>query len=260
MCREFVFFIFLSSLAAAPPPILTSIPYFGDQGSSPIQSVALDPAGNIYIAGTTNGDIPLVNALQPKLGGGNCAPLPNKTFSPCPNIFVAKFDPTGTKLIYSTYLGGDQSDSAAGIAVDSAGNIYIAGTTRPATGFPARDGNAFVKKLNPSGSALLYTRYIGGDTPANGIAVDANGDAYIVGYSLGADFPSVHPLPMQPSVKSLYVTNDGGRTWRVLNNGLSATNINSLAIDPTHPSTLFVATSVWNRRWPCCCKVPRWLR
>ena len=184
---------------------MTSIPYFGDKGGSPIQAVALDQAGNIYIAGTTAGEIPLVNALQPKLGGGNCGLRPTTNFSPCPNIFVAKFDPTGTKLIYSTYLGGDQSDYAAGIAVDRDGNAYITGTTRPAaptltpSEAPARNGNAFVKKLNPLGSALLYTRYLGGDTTSNGIAVDANGDAYIAGYSLGADFPSVRPLPVQPS-------------------------------------------------------------
>ena len=64
---------------------MTSIPSFGDRGSSPIQAVALDPAGNIYIAGTTTRDIPLVNALQPKLGGGNCSVESFKLFSPCPH-------------------------------------------------------------------------------------------------------------------------------------------------------------------------------
>src|SRR3989442_4845148 len=93
--------LFLSSLCAASTPIVTPIPYFGDKGNSPIQAVAIDPEGNVYIAGTTTSDIPLVNALQPKLGGGNCSLQPSKTFSPCQNIFVEKFDPTGTKLIYS---------------------------------------------------------------------------------------------------------------------------------------------------------------
>jgi uncharacterized protein (TIGR03437 family) len=242
---EFVLFILLPSLFAAPAPTATSIPYFADQGSSPILAVALDPAGNIYIAGTTTGNIPLVNALQPKLGGGNCSYEPSKTFFPCQNIFVAKFDPTGAKLIYSTYLSGDQSDSAAGLVVDRDGNAYIAGTTQPAgpSLLPSGGGNAFVKKLNPTGSALLYTRYIGGDTSANGIAVDPNGNAYLVGYSLGGGFPSVSPLPLQPSVKSLYVSNDGGSTWRAINNGLSATNVNSLAVDPARPTTLYAATS-----------------
>jgi uncharacterized protein (TIGR03437 family) len=261
MCREFAFFIFLSSLSAAPAPILTSIPYFGGPGT-PIQAVALDPAGNIYITGTTIAAIPLVNALQPQLGKGNCS-LRATSFVPCPSIFAAKLDPTGTKLIYSTYLNSDQSDFAAGIAVDRDGNAYIAGKTAPASPFPTQSpgGNAFIKKLSPDGSALLYTRYIGGDTSANGIAVDANGNAVIVGKSFGTDFPSLHPLPIQPSIKSLYVTNDGGRMWRALNNGLTATNINSLAIDPTRPSLLYAATSNgvykssdsgsnWTRRLP----------
>jgi uncharacterized protein (TIGR03437 family) len=242
MLRELKLLLSLSSLVAASNPIFTSIPYFGDTGSSPIQAVAIDPAGNIYIAGTTTGDIPLVNALQPKLSG-DC-PLYNVSY-PCPNIFVAKFDPTGTKLIYSTYLGSNQSDFAAGLAVDREGNAYIAGSTRAPGPFPAedRDGIAFIKKLNPTGSVLLYTSYIGGDTSANGVAVDANGNAYVVGNSLSADFPSLHGLPVQPTVKSLYVTNDGGLTWRTINNGLGAASISSLAIDPTHPSTLYAATS-----------------
>lgn len=241
MCRKFGLFIFISSLFIAPAAILTSIPYL-PPGSPAIQSVALDSAGNIYIAGTTSGAIPLVNAFQSKLGGGNCAD--EGGFTPCPNIFVAKFDPTGKKLIYSTYLGGDQSDFEAGLAVDSAGNAYIAGTTLPA-GWDQGPGagNAFVKKLSPDGSALLYTHYLGGTTAATGVAVDASGNASIVGYNLGSDFPSVHPLPVQPFVKSLYVTNDGGLTWRGLNNGLSATNLNSLAVDPTNPATLYAATS-----------------
>ncbi len=208
------FLLFLVSLlAAAPAPILTSIPYFGDQASSPIQAVAVDPAGNIYITGTTTGGIPIVNAFQPKPGGGNCAPDPGDgAFYVCPNIFVAKFDPTGTKLIYSTYLSGDPSDFAAGLAVDASGNAYIAGTAQPASLQPQSGGNAFVKKLSPDGSTLLYTRYIGGNTIVKGIAVDSNGNASIAATASDRIFPACIPCPRRSaSVKSLFVTNDGGK-------------------------------------------------
>jgi uncharacterized protein (TIGR03437 family) len=99
-----------------------------------------------------------------------------------------------------------------------------------------------VKKLSPDGSALLYTRYIGGSTAANSIALDKTGKAYVAGYSIGNEFPAVHPLPDQPAPKPMYVTHDAGHTWRALPIG-SVAQINSLAIDPARPETLYAATS-----------------
>jgi hypothetical protein len=198
--RNLAILLLLPVFLAGQTPTVTSIAFLQSIGDS-IQGVAVDSAGNVYITGNTSGNIPLVNALQSKPGGGNCSPYPSKNFQQCPNIFVAKLDPTGAKLIYSTYVSGDQSDYAAGIAVDPAGNAYVAGTTIPAGFRPSSSipplGNTFVKKLSPDGSTLLYTRYIGGQTGAFGIAVDANGNASITGFNLG-DFPGVNPLPVQP--------------------------------------------------------------
>jgi len=190
---RFSLFLLLCAPAAAEP-VLGYAGLFGNK-SDAVAAMAVDAAGNIYITGTTTQSIPLVNPINPTLGGGNCSSgFPTDAPWPCEDVFVAKFDPTGTKLLYSTYLGGNQRDFAAGIAVDRQGNAYVAGTTRAVSPFYAtpRDGQAFVTKVNSSGSAILYTRYVNGDTAASAIAVDAQGNAYLGGTSLAPDFPAVH--------------------------------------------------------------------
>ena len=129
---------------------------------------------------------------------------------------MAKLNAAGSALLYSTYLGGNGSDSANGIAVDAGGNAYVTGGTG-STDFPtvnpfqsdlAGPGtlDAFVAKLNPTGSALVYSTYLGGSGQGfsgstqergYGIAVDVSGNAYIVGITPSEDFPTVNAL--QPS-------------------------------------------------------------
>ena len=100
----------------------------------------------------------------------------------------------GSALVYSTYLGGSGADGGNGIAVDSSGNAYVTGSTN-STNFPTMNPlqpaiggsgqNAFVTKLNPSGSSLVYSTYLGGSGNAGdggtGIAVDSSGNAYVTG-------------------------------------------------------------------------------
>src|SRR6185295_8448630 len=112
----------------------------------------------------------------------------------------------GTALIYSTYLGGISDDDANSIAVDSSGNVVIAGSTA-STDFPTTAGairrtcntasnggcfDAFVAKLNASGSALVYSTYLGGtgDDEARGVAVDSAGNAYVAGKTSSTNFPT----------------------------------------------------------------------
>jgi uncharacterized protein (TIGR03437 family) len=228
--------------AHSAEPALGFASLFGPHGSDPIQAVATDSAGNVWVAGTTISEIPLVNPLNSKPGTGNCSVTPPRTFAQCEDVFVAKFDPTG-KLLYSTYLGTDGRDYAAGIALDRDGNVYVAGTTKPA-GFPIpRGGQAWVMKLNPSGSALLYDRTIAGDSAASAVAVDARGNAYLAGTAYTLDFPAVNGLQAQAPVHSIFATNDAGASWRPINNNLRALTVNSLAIDPTQTRTLYAATS-----------------
>ena len=164
----------------------------GDYGSS----VAVDSSGNVYVTGTANStNFPLTeNGYQ----------LVNNAAGSGANAFVTKLNSTGTALIYSTYLGGSDNDYANGIAVDSSGNAYVAGAAY-SSNFPVTPGalqttsaggiNAFIAKLNPTGSALLYSTYLGGKANttdgdyANAIAVDSSGDAYLTGRASSSTFP-----------------------------------------------------------------------
>jgi hypothetical protein len=165
--------------------------YMGGTGGTFGQSIAVDSAGNAYITGFTGANFPTMNPLQPTYGG---APF---------DAFVAKINSEGSALVYATYLGGSNDDAGFGIAVDSSGNAYITGQTFSAD-FPTTpgafqaacgggncSGDAFVTKINPSGSALVYSTYLGGSNPdgANAIAVDSSGSAYVTGSTLSTDFP-----------------------------------------------------------------------
>jgi hypothetical protein len=151
--------------------------------------IAVDASGNAYVTGNAGSpDFPTTaGAFQTTRG----------TFG---NAFITKINTTGAALVYSTYLGGNGGDVGFGIAVDSAGNAYVTGTTT-STDFPTVNplqptygggGDAFVSKFNPSGSALVYSTYLGGsagDTP-RGIAVDGFGNAYLTGDTGSTNFPT----------------------------------------------------------------------
>jgi len=151
--------------------------------------IKVDADGNAYVVGTTNAtNFPTQGAFQPALGGVGAI-----------NAFVAELNPTGSALVFSTYLGGEFSDTAWGIDIDTTGNVYVAGETTslnfPKTNASSLSGfsDAFVTKLNPTGSALVYSTYLGGagtDGATGGIAVNrATGEAYIAGYTDSTDFP-----------------------------------------------------------------------
>jgi len=189
---------FIAKLNPAGSALLYST-YLGGSGDDVGLSVALDSGGNAYVAGTTNStDFPTVNPLQETYGGGDS------------DLFLTKLDSTGSTLVYSTYLGGNgpENEDENFIAVDSAGNAYLTGTT-VSTDFPtvnplqpANTGgsDAFVSKLNPAGTALIYSTYLGGGQNDNGesIAIDAVGNVYIAGKTTSTDFPTMNPL--QPAL------------------------------------------------------------
>ena len=163
-------------------------------------AIAVDGAGNAYVTGNTeSADFPTANPLQPANAGEA-------------DTFVAKLDPAGSALVYSTYLGGSSGDYGNGIAVDAAGNSFVTGFTE-STDFPTANplqpaysgGNdAFVAKLDPAGSALVFSTYLGGSVEDYGfaVAVDGAGSPYVTGYTytriyiyiLSNNFPTANPL------------------------------------------------------------------
>jgi hypothetical protein len=208
--------------------------YLGGSGFNLASAIAADGEGNAYVVGTTDStDFPTDQPLQ----GGN---LGQQT------AFISKFNAAGTALVYSTYLGGsgnDRSgnlgscgavngpspgggnpisgnggDGATAIAVDAAGNAYIAGFTS-SSDFPtagpaqatnhaaaAHGSNAFLAKLNAAGNALVYSTYLGGSgnpgalitgDMATALAIDGSGDAYVTGITMSPDFPT--QMPFQPA-------------------------------------------------------------
>jgi len=170
--------------------------FLGGSGDDFSTGIAVDNAGNAYVTGYTNSaNFPSSNPLQASIGGsaGNDA-------------FVTKLDPSGSSLIYSTFLGGTGDDFGGGIAVDSSGYAYVTGYTY-SINFPTKNPlqtaplpllrqKAFVAKITPAGSALVYSTYLGGDGLDEGhsIAVDSGGNAYVTGLTSSTNFPMSNPL------------------------------------------------------------------
>jgi hypothetical protein len=159
----------------------------------------VDAAGSVYVTGetTATGFSTTPCALQTSCAGS--------AFE-CNDAFVAKLNPSGTALVYSTYLGGTGADGGLAIALDGADDAYIAGATF-STDFPTSNPipgacagmcgsgsgwDAFVTEMNPTGSALVYSTYLGGSSNdlSHAIAVDTSGDAYVTGSTCSTDFPT----------------------------------------------------------------------
>ncbi len=190
---------FITKLSPDGSSLVFSTYLRGGTGGAAGNSIALDAVNNVYVTGwTTATDFPITNAAQPAFAGSGLYGVGD--------AFVAKLNATGTSLLYSTYLGGNQDDSGVGIAVDANGNTYVLGLTA-STNFPTTASafqssfqgisNAFVSKLDATG-ALVYSTYLGGTGPEvfdfsgriGGIAVDGSGCAYVTGRTGSTDFPT----------------------------------------------------------------------
>jgi hypothetical protein len=162
--------------------------YLGGDGQDEAFGIAVDGAGNAYLTGRGTSMPTTPGAYQVASAGG-------------PDAFVTKLNASGSGLVYSTYLGGNNLDVGYGIAVDGSGNAYVTGYTQ-STKFPTTSGayqgafgggyhDAFVTELNATGTALRYSTYLGGSgqDEGDGIAVDGAGNAYITGLTASTNFP-----------------------------------------------------------------------
>ena len=267
--------------------------YLGGTGDDYATGIAVDSAGNVVVTGFTRSpDFPVFNAAQVTNAGDW-------------DGFLTKFDPTGSKLIYSTYLGAngayalalDVAGNAyvtgqaatqitaptsfgafvskfdpqgrlvfshfqpnvtfagiqtAGIAVDSAGAVYVTGTvdqvhypTAPTNSFgPPGSSDAVVFKLAADGSHAVYETILGGSAATDGIAiaVDAAGSAYVAGVTTSIDFPLVNPAQSTFGARPLWKTTNNGATWTPLDN-LPFAYLQTLVVDPTNSTTVYAVTS-----------------
>jgi beta-propeller repeat-containing protein len=231
-------------------PILSYSTYLGGSGIDGANAIAVAPDNTAFVAGSTSSsDFPTVHALQPNDGGNPDFPQ---------DAFVSKISSDGSTLLYSTYLGGENRDAANGIAVDNFGDAFVIGTTL-SPHFPVTtnsfdtlcgadgqcgaswDGgalvtNAFVTKLNPAGSALVYSTFYGYFENVSGeaIAVDTNGNAYLTGYTTANFVPTVVitppklPPPPFPITASAFQTAYGGGTTNAFVAKLDATGSTAL--------------------------------
>jgi hypothetical protein len=198
-------------------PVLTYSTYFGGSANeacslilaiasppSGCPAVAIDPSSNIYIAGsTTSADFPIAPPVA----------TPPSAFQPAlataPDVFVTKLIASGSAIAFSTYLGGNGVDTTAGVAVDSAFNVVVAGNTTStnfpttvASAFQATASNAgahaFVSELDPTGETLRYSTYLSGDgtESARGLALDPRDKIYVIGTTTSKNIPdATHSFP-----------------------------------------------------------------
>ena len=208
-------------------PALSYSTYLGGSGSDYASGISVDSQGNAYIVGqTTSANFPTYNGYS---SSGNSTGV----------AFVTELNPTGTGVLYSTYLGGTGGDWGAGIALDSSNNVYVTGSTLSSdfplvnaiqTSLESSNGNAFVARIDPTqnGTAsLVYSSYLGGGGNASnslgdvGLAIgaDANGFAYVTGQTASDSSTSVFPTTSSALQSSLASTN-GNAFLTVVNTNL----------------------------------------
>ena len=231
-------------------PVISYATYMGGTAQSAITALKVDASGNLYATGWTEAvDFPVSNGIQAVNRGGVDA-------------FMFKLNPAGNALLYATYIGGRNDDRAAAIAVDSGGQVFLAGSTassdfplvaslRPAVG-GTRD--AFVLKLNAIGNLLVYSTYLGGNAydAATALALDAGGNAYVAGDTQSADFPMSGPVQSvlggKTDVFISKLTPAGAILFSTFLGGSNDEHAGGIALDPSN--NIYVAGGTSSGNFP----------
>ena len=210
----------------------------GNEGSNQEDriDITVDRFGYAYVCGYTDSiDFPIEDPIQSIIRNNS-------------DVFITKFNRDGSSLVYSTYLGGKNTESSSSIAVDYDGFPYICGYTN-SSDFPlinpfkkyAKGWDAFVIKLNEYGSEILYSTYLGGNDYdyATGIAVDREGFAYVTGYTESLTFPTTDAFqPVKSNVEDAFVSKlnqDGSAlVYSTFLGGNNFDQANSISVDPKH--------------------------
>jgi hypothetical protein len=193
--------VFVTKLSSSGNSLVYST-YLGGTNWEVGNGIAVDGSGSVYVTGWTEStNFPTLNPYQAKEGHSDA--------------FVTKLSSSGNSLVYSTYLGGNSYDVGSGIVMDGSGAAYVTGWTF-STDFPTLnpyqtdqgDIDAFVTKLSSFGNSLIYSTYLGGGDIdySFSIAVDGSGAAYVTGWTISTDFPTLNPYQTNQGDDDIFVT------------------------------------------------------
>ena len=246
--------VFVTKLNASGNALVYST-YLGGNWHDNGYAIVVDSLGSAYITGSVSSpDFPVAAALYPTLNGSMDA-------------FVTKLSPLGNSLVFSTYLGGTSGeDRGEGIALDSSLNVYVTGwagfnfptvnaydSTFGGGNFPS---DAFLTKIDATGGSLIYSTFLGGsgDDVGDGVAVDASGNAYVVGSTLSTStFPRVRPLQnfFGGGVSDMFITmfdSTGNVTFSTYLGGFSNDDASAIAVD--NDGNAYVAGATISSNFP----------
>jgi uncharacterized repeat protein (TIGR01451 family) len=246
--------VFVAKLNAGGNTLLYST-FLGGENEDTLGTVGnggldVDSTGNAYVVGATRSiSFPTTaGALDTTCGtDGFC----NGGFF---DAFVTKLDPNGANLVYSTYLGGSQSDEAADVRVNAAGSAFVVGITG-SSNFPATGGayqttlggtiDAFVALLNATGSSLAYATYLGGSSfdAAVSLDIDSSDIAYLTGYTNSLNFPTTGgALQTAAAGTVMNKTTNAAGAWAASASGITDGQIRAVVVAPSNSQTLFAGS------------------